>query len=740
MSQDDGGDDALTPLYDGIMPFFLALPSIDHLAALILCVLLPGFFWALCITLNWVIVDRHSADKSSYLASSAGFVVRRAGVISLVNFVVLSLFMANQTTRFIMNTTIGTDIMYYTKVDLPEYDSYDAVSAAASTSFNSVAASLQSLNPLAQRGFGPDFHGRRLGSTTPFTLIYHSSNYDEILSNTDLLTDICNTERNIRSQSPCLGLSTFATVLSAFFDVKTCELVVPDPVAAARSLSSDETAAYFEDGFNANDPQTHVIISVTTSGTCHGSENSVEMADVLHSYQVGSAKVSYAETSYLQDDFVLAVIYCAFLTIAGLALSVVFFTYWIRGLICGFTTVYIICGSIVLAAGTLETWQYGSFSAFNVMAVYILIGIGCNAVLLFDSAWRGVVAPGHRVDSLQLITIYRHIAEPTLFTVLAACLSLFSKLASPVIVISQLGAFMGTGVVVLYAQLHYLLIPMWIVANRVVLPMCWHNCIDRCRLFLLEACMCVVDACGCRGLVDFCTLEDGESDRSGIAPPPTTRQTSLDMIDDLKIERQGLLGTTSASAATANITTNRWEDADAQTECSGVSSPDGGIAPASNAVSVSHFNQRNQQLSVDSNSNRAGTETASRPGEVVQPHEIVYAEDRLTIGEDYGALHQQRLTDVDLDIATFTQQQPSDKRTNSKATTKPTTTTLGRVVAGFMKSYYFVVWCRLLMLLCTLLSLVVVSYLVSVHFELDFGIPQLFTPNTNLGQCFVVLR
>jgi hypothetical protein len=655
-------DDALDVLYHGIMPFFLSLPSMNHLVALILSVIVPGALWLTCCACNWYFFNKH--EKFSF--SSANFIVKRAGIIACLNIIFLALLCSNQTTRFIMNTTIGVDIMYYTKVDLPEYDAYDAVNAASSSSLNSVAAG---------------YNGRRrLGSNSAFTIIYHTSDWSELLSDPDTLANICLTERNIRLQNNCLGTGML-TILGSFFDVWSCK-PTGNAVNAVRSMSPEVLATYFEDGINSGSPQSHIIISGTTSGSCHGSEDSVEMAKLLNSYAVGNVQVTYAETSYLQDDFVLAVIDAAFLTIAGIVLSVVFFMFWIRGVVCGFATVFCIVGSIVAAAGTLETWQYGSFSAFNVMAVFILIGIAANAVLLFDAAWRGVVAPGAAVTGSQILVIYGHIGEPTLFTILAACLSLFSKLASPVIVISQLGAFMGTSVVVLYVQFHYVIIPTWIVANRVRFPQCWHNFWNGWKLYFID----IAKYC-CGGIVDFCQFGDLQEENSDdILAPDEVWQARhvLDRGPEHKVVNR--LGDKKCSTAANNgiIRTHNGEETDAESSSDGVYRHSDPIVPVCNSLSA------------------AVPMKGCGGDDIVRPHDVRYPE----------RLPQRRRTLV----------------------------TAGALIKQCLGSYYFKVGCRLIMLAASLFSLVVIAYLVSVHYVLDFGIPQLFSPSTNLGGCFIILR
>ena len=103
---------------------------------------------------------------------------------------------------------------------------------------------------------------------------------------------------------------------------------------------------------------------------------------------------------------------------------------------------YFSCFSPLLginAAATIPLWHYGSFSAFNVMSLFILLGVGANSVLLFGSAFRKYIPPGTIGTPRQVLKAYNSVGIAILFVTTAACLSLFSKLASPVIVISQLG-------------------------------------------------------------------------------------------------------------------------------------------------------------------------------------------------------------------------------------------------------------------------------------------------------------
>jgi hypothetical protein len=65
------------------------------------------------------------------------------------------------------------------------------------------------------------------------------------------------------------------------------------------------------------------------------------------------------------------------------------------------------------------------------------VGVGANHVLLYDSAWNHLVKRGEKGSQQQFFAAYFTVGAPILFTTCAASLSLFSKLISPVIVISQ---------------------------------------------------------------------------------------------------------------------------------------------------------------------------------------------------------------------------------------------------------------------------------------------------------------
>lgn len=354
---------------------------------------------------------------------------------------------------------VGSDISYYLKVDLSSYDAWgklyvthrralitypiffdfpdlsqmfpDALNVASSTtSFNSYLSSIQYATM-------PSHRFLQTSSGNTFSIIYHLSDWGNLL-NEDTMTRICETEMSIKANCPCLNLLSFSSVIPTTFDPITCQST-GDLQSTYTTFNSVEISEYFDDSFRISNIRSAVVISYAKAGSCE-SQSATGMTAQLNSNALQGIQISYAESNLLQKAFLDAIINALYLSVVGLIVFTGIFIFGIRGVLVTLCTLFCLVISLLCAAGCLPAWGYSSISAFNVMCVFILVGVGANSVLLFGSALsRVVTSPLGHITPEEFRSAYSQMGEAALFTVLAAALSLFSKLASPVIVISQLG-------------------------------------------------------------------------------------------------------------------------------------------------------------------------------------------------------------------------------------------------------------------------------------------------------------
>ena len=86
-----------------------------------------------------------------------------------------------------------------------------------------------------------------------------------------------------------------------------------------------------------------------------------------------------------------------------------------------------------------------------------------------------------------LAPAYERVGKAALFSTVAAGLSLLSKVSSPVIIIAQLGAFIGSGVVLFYICFHLIVIPCWCMFARFRLLKLIDNCFRPCCATRLDS-------------------------------------------------------------------------------------------------------------------------------------------------------------------------------------------------------------------------------------------------------------
>ena len=251
---------------------------------------------------------------------------------------------------------------------------------------------------------------------------------------------------------------------------------------------------------------------------------------------------------------------------------------------------------------------------------------------MFGSAWRRIVQPAYKkATPSKIIHAYMDISQSVLFTTCAACISLFSKLCSPVIVISQLGAFMGIAVSVFYILFHFIIIPSWIYTSRWTWPKVVHH---KCNSWYKTFCCCFIKKH--RGNDNN---TNGEVMHDSFLAMPTSPYASAPMISS------------------------------------------GGNSSSYSPIAM--------------NEHRNDSE--------------------------------------------FTLTQPMVSQSTNTITT--TTTTPASCIAIVKKSCCNILTCSgIISLLLTIFGLLLVYYYVNKSLKVDFGIPQLFDPNTNIGESMYIVK
>ena len=92
-----------------------------------------------------------------------------------------------------------------------------------------------------------------------------------------------------------------------------------------------------------------------------------------------------------------------------------------------------------------------------------------------SSSSSGISSISNNSSPHKLIQVLSLISDGFFLTTCAACISLFSKIVSTVVVISQLGSFMGVAVVLFYLQFHLIIIPLWIFTSRYPIPIIYKH-------------------------------------------------------------------------------------------------------------------------------------------------------------------------------------------------------------------------------------------------------------------------
>lgn len=95
-------------------------------------------------------------------------------------------------------------------------------------------------------------------------------------------------------------------------------------------------------------------------------------------------------------------------------------------------------------------FDYRFFGVFNVLVVFVILGIGVDDMLIYVSTWRHYVKKD--IKDLEVLTsvVFRKAAMTMFFTSLSTMVAFFVNVPSPMLSISGFGAFAGLCVLVNY--------------------------------------------------------------------------------------------------------------------------------------------------------------------------------------------------------------------------------------------------------------------------------------------------
>ena len=468
-----------------ITSFLEKFPTFNPIIAIVIFIVIP-------ITPAIVIIIRRCFYKTTaheclkdIKNDIFNYLVKYSGVYALINFLLVLVLCLHQVAYcYQSNFSVGYNVDYYLRVNSVEFNSYEAVSYAQT---NSQLGAIKYSNN----------HRRHLASSGTITIIYHTQNYDNLISSSNdyqLLLDVCNTENAIRNL-PCIqvGNSYYSILQQLFTDPSICTLESLKPSSDLTAVYSNPDNSYFLQSNIGSSSNSAIILSYFNSGSCT-SETYQSFQNQLYNSVIGPVEVIYVNNSFLTQEFLDGIYNVIYVTIISIIASAIVLLFGLRGFICTIVTLFCIAMSMIAALGILPAAQYSAFSAFNVLSVYILVGVGATTVLIWGTAWRTIFHTKTKannsnhslyknvtaylytyyinpeitaeINGTNVGHVYSIIGPPAFFTALATYLSLFSKLASPVIVVSQLGLYMGTSYIIFYPLFHYIIIPSWILTSK----------------------------------------------------------------------------------------------------------------------------------------------------------------------------------------------------------------------------------------------------------------------------------
>jgi hypothetical protein len=208
-------------------------------------------------------------------------------------------------------------------------------------------------------------------TTQSFSIVYHTDNWDNMLT-ADNLVNICRTEQKLIQQMTCINFDKYKSMIPTIFDLSTCTYFTSFEDSLYK-FGLSENSPYVEDGISATYPRSDILISFFKTGTCtdYSEDQLVSMFDKV---EVDNVEITYVSQDFVQLEFDAAIFDALYYSAVTIIFCAGFMLLSVRGLIVTMITLFCIIISIVHASAILPYWDYGSFSAFNVLSIFILIG------------------------------------------------------------------------------------------------------------------------------------------------------------------------------------------------------------------------------------------------------------------------------------------------------------------------------------------------------------------------------
>lgn len=368
---------------------------------------------------------------------------------------------ASQLTYIYNKVHYENDPSYYLQVNLPAYDAVRTIDIAENK------ASFYSLGQLQVS------NRRKLLESEALYIVYHTNHWDNILNKTEL-ENICLSEKSILENVNCIDSTNYKSAISEIFDISTCQYWT-SYTKAVSYMGQAENADYVAENMNTNFEESAILQSYFGVGSCDQDFTSEEFTQELNDYTISNIKTTFAGEKMLKLEFQEAIDDAITLCTVAAIISGVIIAISVRGLVIATTTFFCILISLINAAAVLPVMRYQSFSVFNILALFVLLVIGGNNVVLYGTAWRSCVPSGQRASVANLMDSYSIIGRSMFFTYAVTLVAVFALMVSPVIVLGQLGAFLGVSVAVFFVCFHYIIIPVWIFTNWFTLPLWVHD-------------------------------------------------------------------------------------------------------------------------------------------------------------------------------------------------------------------------------------------------------------------------
>ena len=203
------------------------------------------------------------------------------------------------------------------------------------------------------------------------SIVYHTDNWDNMLT-ADNLINICRTEQKMIQEMTCLNIWHYKSMIPTIFDISTCTYYTSFEQSLYK-FGLSENEAYVEDSISSIYPRSNILISFFKTGTC-SNYNENQLVKMFNNIEIDNIEITYVSEDFIQIEFNNAIYDALYYSIVTIIFCLGFMIFGVRGIIITILTLFSIIISIIHASSILPYWDYGSFSAFNVLSIFILIG------------------------------------------------------------------------------------------------------------------------------------------------------------------------------------------------------------------------------------------------------------------------------------------------------------------------------------------------------------------------------